>query len=179
MDLRLLEEVLRLDRRHLGPVSFPLHLDVEFSLDVLLLFRFLLLQFFLLFLREPLLLRISHFVLIVERGTLAPGQSLLVVALTKFKLLYETSCTSQCLDMLTWHLNIDQVNHSAIDEQFELDGAWHGEDVDLELLEDLSGAVWPVDWVLPGVLHPRAVDEEPTFNLEVLDGPLPVLLPSV
>lgn len=136
--LRALEQVFRLDRRHLWPVALPDCLDVYFASNIALLSLFFL-PFGrldqLLFFFGQLAFGLAQPFFCFLRRRIPCG----ICTLAEVNFLDQLACTCKCLDMLPGYFyihNIDEVvNQASIDVDLKLDRTWHREQI---YLEDLT-----------------------------------------
>ena len=143
-------------RWHLWAFTFPLGLHVDNASHITV--------------SDSLLLNIPSFLFFISRrdNFLILLRRLLIVLplfegiLTKEQIFDKGGSGRECLDMGPRDLNVDYVDkllaEESADDEFELDGAGHGEDVDLELLHDVKLQCGPPEEDLPGASHVVPVD---------------------
>lgn len=136
--LRALEQVFRLDRRHLWSVTLPDGFDVYFAPYIALLSLF--------FLPFGRLDQLLFFFSQLAFGLAQPFFCFLrwrfpcgMCTFAEVNLLDQLGCTGKCLHMLPGYFNIhhidEVVNQASIDVDLKLDRTWHREQI---YLEDLT-----------------------------------------
>ena len=131
------------------PVVLPLRLYKQVATDIFKLFQLsLLFPGFCLLLLFLCLFRVA---LVVAVLALA---SPVFLKFAEAVLLDQLAGTSQSLDVLAGHLDVNHVNFcrekTVLDANFNLDAGWHREDMNLEHLAKLHFEVRPQDLLLTG-----------------------------
>lgn len=170
-----LEKIFGANGGHLGTTALPLCFDEDLSFDVCLLALLFLLNFLILICFELLLLLLAEFAIefLVLLEVLFAHFALFKFNPAEWELLDKTSCTSERLDVLTWHLNIDHINDrltkSIHEDNLDLDRARLRKDVHLEHFLDLEMQIGPAHKHLVSLGDLNVIDEEHCIELQLFD----------